>query len=49
MGVFSRDSSEAGDADPYICLSCETRYAVQYHACPECGCYDVRHVKWVEA
>ncbi|CCQ34251.1 hypothetical protein HTIA_2138 [Halorhabdus tiamatea SARL4B] len=51
MGVFSRDrsGSAAGGSRPYICLSCETRFSVQYHACPECGSYDVRHVKWVEA
>ncbi|QCJ47670.1 hydrogenase maturation nickel metallochaperone HypA [Haloprofundus sp. MHR1] len=26
---------------PYVCLSCETGYDVQYHVCPNCGSYAV--------
>jgi len=51
MGVFnnSNDAAHLGSPDggPYICMGCEAVFEVQYHSCPSCGGYDVRHSKWV--
>jgi hypothetical protein len=51
MGVLERAKRASGlsspKALPYVCLGCETRFTVQYHACPVCGTYDVRRAKWV--
>ena len=55
MGVLNRAKAVSGlgssddDADPYICLACETTFEVQHHSCPACGSYDIRRAKWVGA
>ncbi|WP_225333289.1 hypothetical protein [Halomicrobium urmianum] len=51
MGVLdkARDLSRRGKSKrrPYVCVTCETAFEVQYHACPACGGYDVRRTEWV--
>ncbi len=49
MGVFDRATGdgEPGAGEPYVCVSCEAAFEVQYHSCPVCGSYDVRRAKWV--
>jgi rRNA maturation endonuclease Nob1 len=47
MGVFDNASNDDVAGREYVCLSCEQRFDVQYHACPACGGYDVRRAKWV--
>jgi len=51
MGVLERAKRVSGlsspESLPYVCLSCETRFNVQYHTCPACGGYDIRRAKWV--
>jgi len=53
MGVLERAKRASGlsqsEALPYVCLSCETQFDVQYHTCPACGKYDIRRAKWVVA
>lgn len=53
-GVFERGSHAPGDTEretdrlPYVCLACESPFAVLYHVCPDCGSYDVRRARWIE-
>jgi len=52
MGVFdkARTVSHLGEQTrrPYVCLSCDESFDLQYHSCPTCGSYDIRRAKWVE-
>lgn len=53
MGVFERaegrSSRGAPEREPYVCVSCEAAFEVQYHSCPVCGSYDVRRAKWLDS
>jgi rRNA maturation endonuclease Nob1 len=33
---------------PYACKCCDSRFAVQYQVCPECGGYSIERVNWSE-
>jgi rRNA maturation endonuclease Nob1 len=46
-----REQFAADDATefPYECQACETRFAVQYQVCPECGGYTIDRAEWVHS
>jgi rRNA maturation endonuclease Nob1 len=33
---------------PYACKCCDSRFAVQYQVCPECGGYAIERINWSE-
>jgi len=41
-GVVS--TRETGEE--YTCQSCDARFDVQYHTCPDCGSYSVERLDW---
>lgn len=43
-----RFGTEDEPPPPYACLSCRSRFMVQYQVCPECGGYMIERIDWDE-
>jgi lipopolysaccharide biosynthesis regulator YciM len=37
---------EGNSTPPYECMECGAEFSVEYHSCPECGCYRVDRAEW---
>jgi len=40
--------AESRSNEQYVCLTCHTAFEYQQQACPECGGFDIRSIRWLD-